>query len=115
MLQAGLAQAHEPKAENDGEEKRPTMKQFEDSLLWLELNFRHAEVKVQHLSDILRYLLIVTYGGVWVDATSIFLEDIRSKIDGWIANTNSIATGQSIDVIVPSKLSIPDIFQGFFG
>tara|TARA_B110001450_G_scaffold67625_1_gene63804 strand:- start:426 stop:1505 length:1080 start_codon:yes stop_codon:yes gene_type:complete len=78
-----------------------------DNLVWLKENYLRFSptepngMRIQHLSDILRYLLLATFGGMWIDASSI----LTSEIPNW---------NGTYDMVVPSKLDFSDIYNTFF-
>ena len=78
-----------------------------DNLVWLKENYLRFSptepngMRIQHLSDILRYLLLATFGGMWIDASSI----LTSEIPNW---------NGTYDMVVPSKFDFSDTYSSLF-
>ena len=78
-----------------------------DNLVWLKENYLRFSptesngMKIQHVSDILRYLLLASFGGMWIDASSI----LTSEIPDW---------NGTYDMVVPSKFDFGEAYFSLF-
>ena len=80
---------------------------YVDNLVWLKNNYTSFSptepngMRIQHLSDILRYSLLATFGGMWIDASSI----LNDEVPNW---------NGKYDIVVPSRFNVENIMQAIF-